>query len=136
MKFWRSGGVRGTIRRDCLELWQGLVLQDMGEVDFHVFWKYWKLTSSPIPTAKKGHKTNTNRDKLETRVFHKKLFFSQFLLKLGSSRGVRGDGMEHTKTLSRTLAGFGLTWHRKVNFSTFGGKLEGSFMTKYNKFAV
>ena len=35
------------IRRDCVELWQGLVLQDMGEVDLHVFWKYWKLTSSP-----------------------------------------------------------------------------------------
>ena len=29
------------------ELWQGLVLYGMGEVDFHVFWKYWKLTSSP-----------------------------------------------------------------------------------------
>ena len=31
------GGRGGTIRRDSLELWQGLVLQDMGEVDFHVF---------------------------------------------------------------------------------------------------
>jgi hypothetical protein len=42
-----SGGRAWTIRRDSLELWQGLVLQDMGEVDFHVFWKDWKLTSSP-----------------------------------------------------------------------------------------
>ena len=42
-----SGGRARTIRRHCLELWQGLVLQDMGEVDFHVFGKYWKLTSSP-----------------------------------------------------------------------------------------
>ena len=42
-----SGGRGWTIRRDCLELWQGLVLQDMGEVDFHVFCKYWKLISSP-----------------------------------------------------------------------------------------
>ena len=42
-----SGGRAWTIRRDSLELWQGFVLQDMGEVDFHVFWKYWKLTSSP-----------------------------------------------------------------------------------------
>ena len=43
---------------------------------------------------------------------------------------MRGEGMDHTKTLSRTLAGFGLTWHRKVHFSTFDG-MEGSFMTKY-----
>ena len=45
-----SGGVQGmawTIRGDSLELWPGLVLHGMGEVDFHVFWKYWKLTSSP-----------------------------------------------------------------------------------------
>ena len=42
-----SRGMAWTIRRDCLELWQDLVLQDMGEVDFHVFGKYWKLTSSP-----------------------------------------------------------------------------------------
>jgi len=50
MVFGRSGGVRGiawTIRIDCLELWQDLVLRGMGEVDFHVFWQYWKLTSSP-----------------------------------------------------------------------------------------
>ena len=32
-----TGGMAWTIRRDSLELWQGLVLQDMGEVDFHVF---------------------------------------------------------------------------------------------------
>jgi hypothetical protein len=42
-----SGGSAWTIRRDSLELWQDLVLQDRGEVDFHAFWKYWKLTSSP-----------------------------------------------------------------------------------------
>jgi len=42
-----SGGRGWSIRRHCLELWQGLVLQDMGEVDFHVFWKYWELTSLP-----------------------------------------------------------------------------------------
>ena len=36
-----------TIRSDSLELWPGLVLHGMGEVDFHVFGKYWKLTSSP-----------------------------------------------------------------------------------------
>ena len=42
-----SGGRAWTIRRDSLELWPGLVLHGMGEIDFHVFWKYWKLTSSP-----------------------------------------------------------------------------------------
>ena len=50
MVFGRSGGVRGvawTIRCDSLELWRDLVSHGMGEVDFHVFWKYWKLTSSP-----------------------------------------------------------------------------------------
>ena len=31
--------------------------------------------------------------------------------------------MKHTKTFRWTLAGFGLTWHRKVHFSTFSGKL-------------
>jgi hypothetical protein len=36
---WNLGGL-GVIRRDSLEFWQGLVLQDMGEVDFHVFGKY------------------------------------------------------------------------------------------------
>ena len=44
------------------------------------------------------------------------------------SGGVRGEEVDHTKRLSRTLAGFGLTWHRKVHFSTFDSKLEGSFM--------
>ena len=77
--------------------------------------------------AKKGKKTTTHM-KIE---FFTKTVFSQFRLKLGRSRGVRGEGTDHTKTLSRTLAGFGLTWHRKVHFSTFDGKLEGNFMTKY-----
>ena len=42
-----SGGMAWTIRGDSLELWlwPGLVLHGMGEVDFHVFWKYWKVTS-------------------------------------------------------------------------------------------
>jgi hypothetical protein len=43
---------------------------------------------------------------------------------LGRSRGVRGERTEHTKTFRRTLAGFGFTWHRRVHFSTFDGKLE------------
>ena len=30
-----SGGMAWTIRGDSLELWQGLVLHGMGEVDFH-----------------------------------------------------------------------------------------------------
>ena len=49
MVIWRSGGVRGHGPYDSipLELWPGLVLHCMGEVDFHVFWEYWKLTSSP-----------------------------------------------------------------------------------------
>ena len=42
-----SGGMAWTIRCDSRELWQGLVLHGMGEVDFHVFWTYSKLTSSP-----------------------------------------------------------------------------------------
>ena len=45
-------------------------------------------------------------------------------VEIGRSRGVRGERTEHTKIFRRTLAGFGLTWHRKVNFSTFDGKLE------------
>ena len=61
--------------------------------------------------------------KTEKSSFSQKLFFSQFWLKFGRSGGVRGDGTDHTKTLSRTLAGFGLTWHRKAHFSTFDGKL-------------
>ena len=69
--------------------------------------------------------------KIVETSFSQKLVFSLFKMKLGKSGDVRGEGADHTKTLSRTLAGFGLTWHRKVNFSTFDGKLEGSFMTKY-----
>ena len=42
-----SRGMAWTMRTDSLELWRDLVLHGMGEVDFHVFWKYWKLTSSP-----------------------------------------------------------------------------------------
>ena len=64
-----------------------------------------------------------NCRKTEKSSFSQKLFFSQFMLKLGNSGGVRGEGMDHTETLSRTLAGFGLTWHRKVHFSRFDGKL-------------
>ena len=41
------GGMVWTIRCDSLELWPGLVLHGMGDVAFHVFWKYGKLTSSP-----------------------------------------------------------------------------------------
>ena len=41
------GGMAWTIQTDSLELWWDLVLHGMGEVDFHVFGKYWKLTSSP-----------------------------------------------------------------------------------------
>ena len=39
------------------------------------------------------------------------------------------------KTLSRTLAGFGLTKPQKVNFSTFDGKLEGNFITEWSQIA-
>ena len=46
------------------------------------------------------------------------------MLKLERSRGVREKRTEHTQLFSRTLAGFGLTWHQKVHFSTFYGKLE------------
>ena len=45
------------------------------------------------------------------------------MLKLVRSRGVREERTEHTKTFHRTLAGFGLTWGQKVNFSIFDGKL-------------
>ena len=39
------------------------------------------------------------------------------------SGGVRRERTDHTKRFRRTLAGFGLTWHQKVHFSTFSGKL-------------
>jgi hypothetical protein len=42
-----SGGMAWTIRGDSVELWPGLVSHGMGEVAFHVFGKYWKLTSAP-----------------------------------------------------------------------------------------
>ena len=43
---------------------------------------------------------------------------------MGRSRGVREERTEHTQLFPRTLAGSGLTWHQKVHFSTFDGKLE------------
>ena len=82
-----------TIRCDSLELWQGLVLHAMGEIDFHVFGKYWKLTSSPntsklvlgppgwssdcfesqepinLPTNKPQQKISGNLDNLPTSSF-------------------------------------------------------------------
>ena len=42
-----SGRSARTIRNFSLEVSPDLVLLDMGKVDFHDFWKYWKLTSSP-----------------------------------------------------------------------------------------
>ena len=44
-------------------------------------------------------------------------------MELRRSGGVRGERTDHTKKFRRSLAGFGLTWHRKVHFSTFDGKL-------------
>ena len=62
--------------------------------------------------------------------FHKQKMFWQFRLKLGGlevSRMTAPGIRSYMQIFSR----FGLTWHRKVHFSTFDGKLEGSFMTKY-----
>ena len=61
------------------------------------------------------------------------MFFSQFRLNLGRFGGVRGERTEHTQLFSRTLAGFGLTWHQKVHFSTFDGKLESQCTRNGNK---
>ena len=44
-------------------------------------------------------------------------------MELGRSGGVQGDRTDRTKTAQQILARFGLTWHRKVHFSTFSGKL-------------
>ena len=61
---------------------------------------------------------------MEIECFTNHFVFSQSMLKLGRSRGVRGKRTEHTKLFSRTLAGFGLTRRQTVHFSTFDGKLE------------
>ena len=42
---------------------------------------------------------------------------------MGRSRSVRGERTEHAQLFFRTLAGFDVRWHQKVNFSTFYGKL-------------
>ena len=44
-----SRGMAWTVRSDFLEVWRDLVLHGMGEVDFHVFWKYWKSLHHQIP---------------------------------------------------------------------------------------
>ena len=41
--------------------------------------------------------------------------------------------MEYTKLFSRIFTGSGLTWHQKVHFSTFDGKLEGDFITEWSQ---
>jgi len=61
---------------------------------------------------------------LATNRYRHIYIYIHFALKLRRSRGVWWQGMEHKKTFSRTLARFCLTWHQKVNFSTFDGKLE------------
>ena len=80
-----------------------------------------------VPEAKQKQQ---NSETLKNQVFHD-FFFSQFRLKLGRSGGVRGDGADHTKTLSRTLARFGLTGHGGSRFSCFLRILETHFITKY-----
>ena len=42
---------------------------------------------------------------------------------MGRSGGVQGDRTDHTKTAQQKFARFGITWHRKVHFSIFSGKL-------------
>ena len=44
-------------------------------------------------------------------------------MELGRSGGVQGDRTDRTKTAQQIFARFGLTWHRKVQLSTFSGKL-------------
>ena len=44
-------------------------------------------------------------------------------MELGRSGGVQGDRTDRTKTAQQLFARFGLTWHRKVHFSQFSGKL-------------
>ena len=51
-------------------------------------------------------------------------------MKLWRSRGVREEGTDHTKLFSRIFTGSGLTWHQKVNFSTFDGKLHHRMVSK------
>ena len=53
-------------------------------------------------------------------------------MKLGRSGGVQGDRTDRTKTAQHIFARFGLTWHRKVHFSTFSGKL--TFQSSRNGF--
>ena len=62
-------------------------------------------------------------------VFHRNWFFGNSGWNWGGLGGVRGAHGAYEDILSN-LAGFGLTWHRKVDFSTFDGKLEGSFIAK------
>ena len=45
--------------------------------------------------------------------------------------GVREERTEHTIFFPRSFIGSGLTWHPKVHFSTFDGKLETHFITKH-----
>jgi len=52
-------------------------------------------------------------------------------MELGRSGGVREVRGDHSKTLSRTLAGFGLTGHGASRFSCFLEIFETHFITKY-----
>ena len=52
------------------------------------------------------------------------------MLKFGGFRGVREERMDHTKLFSRIFTGSGLTWHQKVHFSTFDGKLHHRMVSK------
>ena len=72
--------------------------------------------SHMILTSSIGPKKAQKLQKIGKSTFSQKLVFSQFRLKLGRSGGVWGDGVEHTKTLSRTFAGSGLTRPQKSTF--------------------
>ena len=73
-----------------------------------------------LPLGLNGvQKTTKNCRKTSKSRFSQKPVFWKFEMVLGRSRGVRGHGMDHTKRFPRTLARFGLTWHRGSRFSCF-----------------
>ena len=76
----------------------------------------------------RNQKTTKTAEKLKNRLFHK----NRFLTILNGIWEVWGcPGVDHTKRLSRTLAGFGLTGHGGSQFSCFWEILGSHFITKY-----
>ena len=107
-------------------------------MDQYIIWKsFFELTSSwplackQVPTGGWGTRSavlvhlwqTTNWKNWKNRFFHKNWFVHNSGWNWGGLEVSRVTARTVRKTAQQFFARFGLTWHRKVHFPTFSGKL-------------